>query len=161
MAKFREFLKIAALLAVCVCLPIIGWDLTRIVRGEPNVKLPNPTYAELVGIVLTAVTVVLATLAIVIAILAVWGYKGIKDEAGSVALRALDSKVEEAVKGHVTEKALDKHFEKEVRRKVAALGMERSLYAKAFEATDGNPEQRSVGTDYPKEEGHDERSAGE
>jgi hypothetical protein len=157
----KERLKVLALLVVCVGVPIIAWDLTRIVRGEPDLNIPNPTYAELVAIVLTAVTVVLATLAIVIAILAVWGYKSIKDEAGFVAERAVKSTVEEAVKAHLSAEAMEKHVAREVRRRMEEILGDRSLYARAFDAQGDIPQQqRAVAEGYPKDEGNDEGPAG-
>ena len=159
LTKAKEILKVVSLLMVCLGTPIIAWCLVRITRGDPVSNVPNPTYSELIGIILTAVTVVLAGLAIVIAILAVWGYKSIKDEAASAADRAVERRVDEAVKAHVSEDAMEKHFTKEVRRRLDLMLTDQGLYARAFEALGDNPQQGRVGTEYPREEGDDQRQA--
>jgi len=77
----------------------------RITPGQ-IIDSPKPSYAELVLIVLAAVTVVLAVLAIIIAILAVWGYENIKKEASGAADRAVKSTVEATVKRHANDERI-------------------------------------------------------
>jgi hypothetical protein len=156
--KFKDRLKVVALLIVCLGIPVIAWSLTRIVRGAPDAKIPNPTYAELIGIVLASVTAVLAVLAIVIAILAVWGYKSIKDEAALAADRAVKSTVQESVEKHVSDEAIEKHVARMIKRRVDRIvGDGLALYPKAFDVQGDDPQHGSVGTAYPKDEGNDER----
>jgi hypothetical protein len=149
--RLKGFLKVAALLVVCIGIPAIAWALARMVMNGPIATTPPPTYAELVAIVLTAVTVVLAALAIMIAILAVWGYQSIKTEAAGAAERAIQSSVSALVQKHVSEESIQKLIAKEVKLRIGTVTLGTAdLYPDAFDVPRDVPERGAVGTEYPK-----------
>lgn len=156
MSKFKETLKVIALLAFCLGIPVIGWELLRIVPGSIT-TVPSPTYAELTAIILTAVTVVLAVLAIIVAILAVWGYQSIKTEASNAADRAVKSTVESVVAKHATDESVKSLLRKELEKMFGKVLSEQAAYPEAFPSTNTtDTQQGTVGTEYPKGEGDGE-----
>lgn|GEM_PF-4200063 len=150
MGKAKECLKVVALLLFCIGVPVIGWALVRIVRHSPDSTAPNPTYAELVTILLTGVTIVLAVLAAIIAILAVWGYQSIKGEAASAADRAVKTTVEAVVAKHANDDRVKAILRKELIRVFGATVQESAAYTEAFSADIADAQPTKVGTDYPK-----------
>jgi hypothetical protein len=153
--KFKEFLKISALLIFCVGIPFIAWSLMRIIGGAPDSRIPNPTYAELVAIILTAVTVVLAVLAIIVAILAVWGYRDIKKQAASAAERAIEATVATALAKTVNESSLEKMLEKHVSRmfRKHTIVSPASAYPQAYSDPYSVDSPQQVAIEYPIEGG--------
>jgi hypothetical protein len=149
--KFKEFLKVVVLVVSCFGIPVIAWSLVRIVRGTPDSKIQNPTYAELVAIILTAVTVVLAVLAIIVAILAVWGYRDIKKEAASAAQRAIEATVEKNVTQTSLQKLVDDHITRLFRKQTMAS--QASAYPQAYSNPYSTDPPEKVAIEYPKEGG--------
>jgi hypothetical protein len=152
LAGFKDFLKVVALLVLCFGVPWIGWELMRVVPGRA-VETPSPTYAELIAIVLTAITVALAVLAIVIAILAVWGYQSIKGEAAMAAEKTIKATVPALVGKYVTEESVSLLVTQAVARGYEQMAMRRArLYSDAYTPMEEETqEQSSLGTEYPKE----------
>jgi len=154
LSKLKEFLKISALLIVCTGIPFIAWALVRIVRGTPDAKIRNPTYAELVAIVLTAVTVVLAVLAIIVAILAVFGYRDIKKEAAIAAQRAVEETVATALEKTVNESSLQRMLEQHVSKILKhTMASPESAYPQAYSDPYSVDPTESIAIEYPKEGG--------
>ncbi len=151
--KCWAFLKVAGLLMVCVGIPVIGWELWRILPSTANAMPPTPSYAELVTILLTGVTAVLAALAIIVAILAVWGYKSIKEEAAAAADRAVKKTVETAVAKHVADDRIREIVKKEVSKIIGETIAEASEYTEAFPPSENDAKQETIGTEYPKDDG--------
>ena len=122
------------------------------------VENPGLTYAELVTIILTGITVVLAILAIFVAGLAIWGYESIKNEAGGVAKRAVEQTVAESVRSRVNDESVQAMVKKELQRQLRRSVMDAAfLYPQAFTKetgeADAQPEAKPtpIGEEYPED----------
>jgi hypothetical protein len=131
-------LKMAALWIFCIGFPLALWEWYRIIPGE-IANQPKATYAELVTILLTGLTVALALFAAIAGVLAIWGYSNIKKEAATVATGAVESTVKTAVDKHLNDETLGATIRRELRPIVLEVVREEmppdlvaGLYAAAF-----------------------------
>jgi hypothetical protein len=147
-------LKIAALVIFCFAVPVLCWYAIRMAAGPQN-GTPNPSYAELVTILLTGVTVSLAMLAIVIGSLAIWGYQGIRAEATALAKITVESTVTDQVARAFSDAGIKDKMEKQAELAIARALRRRvgMMYPAAFaeRPTDGPdlPQDR-IADEYPK-----------
>jgi hypothetical protein len=143
-------LKLAALWVFCLGFPLALWEWHRIVPGS-IVDSPKVTYAELVTIILTGLTVALALFASIAGVLAIWGYSNIKTEAAAAAHGAVEASVKTAVGKHLNDEALGATIRRELRPLVREVIREEmppdliaGLYPAAFPQA---PEEAAVPTE--------------
>jgi len=107
-------LKMVALWIFCIGFPVALLEWYRTVPGE-IANQPKATYAELVTILLTGLTVALALFAVIAGVLAIWGYSNIKKDAATAATGAVESTVKTAVDKHLNDETLGATIRKELR----------------------------------------------
>lgn len=149
-------LKPLALFVFCCGVPVALWEFLPRTNGP----VPPISYAELVAILLTGITVVLAILAVIVGILAIWGYQSIKSEA----IGAAERKVIESVGAIIDKRLADKSIQARIEKGVSAVlnqsfGKVLTEYSNAFpqhpEGGDGSEQPAgSVAEEYPNEESH-------
>ena len=142
-------LKMVALWVFCLGFPLALWEWQRIIPGTLSDQ-PKVTYAELVTVLLTGLTVAIALFAAIAGVLAIWGYSNIKGEAATAAKSAVESTVKAAVDKHLNDEALGATIRKELRPIVREVVREEmppdlvaGLYAAAFPQAPGGGEAPS------------------
>jgi hypothetical protein len=101
----------------CLGFPIGLWEGMRLLPGA-IAEQPKVSYAELVTILLTGITVILAVLAVMVAVLAIWGYSNIRAEAASAAKAAVESAVEASVSTQINDEAIQARIKEELSKSV-------------------------------------------
>ncbi len=107
------------MLIVCIGIPfaiVIGLRATPDTTTAP----PKVSYAELVSILLTGVTIVLAIGAVFLGALAIWGYQSIKQEAVTAAKTSADAAIQERTE-LVVDKAVEAAVDKAVRGQMKSI----------------------------------------
>jgi len=136
-----KYLKLLALSIFCVAAPIALWEWRRILPGA-IVEQPKVSYAELIAILLTGLTVAFALFAGIIGVVAVWGYSNIKEEASTAARAAVDASIKAAMDQHnetlgATIKEQLRPVVRDVVREEMPPDLIAGLYAAAFPQTAG------------------------
>lgn len=138
----------AALLIFCTATPIALWEGYRFLPRSGGV-VPTLSYAEIVTVVLGALTVALAFLALAVGVLAIWGYQSIKSEAHDLAQRTAKEGLDKAI-AELVAKQLSGEIGKTVRRE-----MLRSGRREAYEAARSYSSAFSPEVDAPRASGND------
>lgn len=118
--------------------------------------MPVPSYAETVTVVLAALTIMLGFLALLVAVLAIWGYRGIKDEATGAAVHTANDAVDRILNQAVIEKIdpaeITRIVKKEMRLRMHETRIKEALgYAQAFGTDMDQPgETGHIGNEYPE-----------
>ncbi len=90
------------------------WECYRVLPPTHG-EWPKVTYAELVTIILTGLTVAFALFAAIAGVLAFWGYSNIKREAASAANAAVEAAIKSALDKHLNEAEMGATIKKELK----------------------------------------------